>query len=385
MVSRGTCIDLFCGAGGLSLGFDMAGFDVGLGVDSDASALRTFQVNHTSANILQANVAELDGRTLLALVGGKPLTGLLGGPPCQGFSIAGNHDPDDPRNKLPYEYARILQELQPQFFLMENVKGLLYKKQRAHFEAIFDLLMKAGFQLHWKLLNAWDYGVAQTRERVFIIGFREDLHVDFEWPSEDQKRPVLWDAIGDLPDPMEEEIRLPNHVLHNPNPPSMKHRIQNNGKGAAMFDCKVMSWNRPSKTITAHLAKDVDLAHPGGPPNYHGHYFDNVKLDGVFRQANRKTNWKRPSHTITAHARTNGIHPDFGDGEFGGKLLEPGLECVMKPRRFTVRECARIQSFPDSFVFTGSLTAQYRQVGNAVPPRLAFVLASSIRKALNSL
>ncbi|WP_019005941.1 DNA cytosine methyltransferase [Cohnella laeviribosi] len=380
----GTCIDLFCGAGGLSLGFAWAGFHIALGVDLDVSALRTFQQNHPVAGVLRANVAELDGNTLMDLAGGKSITGLLGGPPCQGFSIAGKHDPGDPRNQLPYEYARILKEIQPRFFLMENVKGLLYQKQRIHFESILTLLARAGFRLHWKLLNAWNYGVAQVRERVFIIGFREDLNVNFQWPEEDPSRPVLQDAIGDLPDPLEEPAALPNHVLHNPMPPSMKHRIRKNGKGAAIFDCKVMSWDQPCKTITAHLAKDVDLAHPGGIFNHYGHLFDNVKLDGAFRQANRQTSWKRPCHTITAHARTNGIHPGYMGTVQERNNPDSGPLAVQKPRRFTVRECARIQSFPDSYVFTGSVTAQYRQVGNAVPPRLAYLLAKSISNALNS-
>lgn len=437
MSIRGPCIDLFCGAGGLSYGFEQAGFHVKLGVDVDATALNTFQHNHRSAEVIQEDVFRLNGDRLKMLAGGGSVLGLLGGPPCQGFSVAGKNDPNDARNKLPYEYARILKELQPTFFLMENVKGLLSKKQRPHFESIMKLFEGAGFHLYWKLLNAWDYGVAQTRQRIFIVGFRDDLHIDFHWPEQDSSKPVLRDVIGDLPDPTLVEEDVPNHGLPNPRPKSMERRMKNNGKGASIYDCKVLDWNQPSKTITAHLSKDVDLAHPGAPYNHVGHLFDNVNFTNQYAQANRKANWGKPSHTITAHHRTAGLHPNHGPvphdperilhvishADSNGIIPLEVLEQVLptrvkwlkgrqkagswhkpnptitanstfftgahfhpntaKPRRFTVRECARIQSFPDSFMFYGSLSAQYRQVGNAVPPQLAYHLANCIASALS--
>lgn len=432
---RGPCIDLFCGAGGLSCGFREAGFEIRAGVDVDASALLTFHRNHPEAIPIRADVSQLTGKTIETLTGHPDIFGLLGGPPCQGFSFAGKHDPDDVRNRLPYEYARLLWEIQPAFFLMENVKGMLSKKQRVHFSAITALFSGAGYKLDWKLLNAWDYGVAQTRERVFIIGFRQDLDVSFEWPEVEPMKPVLRDAIGDLPDPRISESMLVNHTLSNPRPASMVNRIRNAGKGRAMFDCKVQDWEQPSKTITAHLAKDVDLAHPGMPSNHMGHLFSNVKGQEDYAQTNRQAGWDDPAYTITAHSRSAGLHPNHGPvpadpesilnlishadengvipievlksamptrlraikgrqktgvwhkpnptitantGFFAGAHFHPDLT---KPRRFTVRECARIQSFPDSFVFYGSVSAQYRQVGNAVPPRLAYRLALQIAKA----
>ncbi|HEY0828324.1 MAG TPA: DNA cytosine methyltransferase [Bacilli bacterium] len=436
MLVRGPCIDLFCGAGGLSCGFVEAGFEIGAGVDVDAAALVTFQKNHSQSIPIRLDVTELTGEKLRSMVGGSAIFGLLGGPPCQGFSVAGKNDPNDIRNQLPYEYARLLKEVQPCFFLMENVKGMLGKKQRVHFDAILELFSGAGYILDWKLLNAWDYGVAQTRERLFIIGFRQDLNVTFHWPEIDPSKPLLKDVIGDLPDPIYQETSLANHFLLNPRPPSMVTRIQNNGKGAALLDCKIQDWNQPSKTITAHLAKDVDLAHPGCPPNHEGHLFDNVREEHTYEQANRKSEWDKPSSTITAHSRSVGLHPNHGpvpkdsehilqivshanaDGVIPVDVLRAAMPSrlkglkgrqkvgswhkpnptitatssfftgahyhpnVMNPRRFTVRECARIQSFEDNFVFYGSLSAQYRQVGNAVPPKLAFCLAQSIAAAL---
>ncbi|MFC0213859.1 DNA cytosine methyltransferase [Paenibacillus chartarius] len=427
---------MFCGAGGLSCGFAQAGFDIRLGVDVDASALLTFERNHPQARAIKEDVARLTGDKLRELAGSMAVLGIIGGPPCQGFSLAGNHDPDDVRNRLPYEYARLLREVQPAFFLMENVKGLLSKKQRIHFDAIFELFTAAGYRLEWLLLNAWDYGVAQTRERVIIIGFRTDLDVAFEWPPPDPKRPVLRDAIGDLPDPLENGTAMMNHTLSNPHPISMENRLKNAGKGVAMFDCKVQDWERPCKTVTAHLAKDVDLAHPGCPPNHAGHLFDNVRQKSRFDQENRAAGWDDPSFTITAHSRSAGLHPNHGpvpsdpahilklvsQADANGVIPLDALQAAMptrvrglkgrqkvgswqkpnptitanagfyagahyhpevaRPRRFTVRECARIQSFPDSFVFYGSLSAQYRQVGNAVPPKLAYALACQIAKAL---
>lgn len=280
----GPCIDLFCGAGGLSCGFAQAGFDIRVGIDVDASALLTFERNHPQALAIKEDVARLTGDKLRELAGSETVLGMIGGPPCQGFSLAGNHDPDDVRNLLPYEYARLLKEAQPAFFLMENVKGLLSKKQRIHFDAIRDLFSAAGYRLERKLLNAWDYGVAQTRERVFIVGFRSDLEVAFEWPPPDPSRPVLRDAIGDLPDPAEDETALMNHTLSNPRPVSMENRLRNAGKGVAMFDCKVQDWEKQCKTVTAHLSKDVDLAHPGMLPNHAGHLFPNVREESRYDQ-----------------------------------------------------------------------------------------------------
>ncbi|WP_439116467.1 DNA cytosine methyltransferase [Paenibacillus antri] len=432
---EGVCIDLFCGAGGLSYGFAQAGFDIRLGVDVDASALLTFEHNHHDARALKEDVRQLTGAKLRELAGNEAIFGIIGGPPCQGFSVAGNHNPDDVRNQLPYEYARLLEEIQPAFFLMENVKGLLSKKQRVHFDAIYELFTAAGYKLDWRLLNAWDYGVAQTRERVVIIGFRADLNISFEWPQPDPSRPVLWDAIGDLPDPIGSEPTLMNHTLFNPRPASMENRIRNAGKGVALFDCKVQDWEQPCKTVTAHLSKDVDLAHPGSPPNHEGHLFDNVREQGGYEQENRTVSWDTPSYTITAHNRSAGLHPNHGpvpqDSEQVLRLISQAdpngviplevLQAEMpsrveglkgrqkkgawhkpnptitaqttlytgahyhpnasRPRRFTVRECARIQSFADSFVFYGSLSAQYRQVGNAVPPKLAYQLARQIALA----
>jgi DNA (cytosine-5)-methyltransferase 1 len=180
--------------------------------------------------------------------------------------------------------------------------------------------------------------VAQTRERVFIIGFHHDLNVVFTWPEEDPSRPVLRDAIGDVPDPLLGDTGMSNHALHNPRPRSMLNRLRNSGKGMAMFDCKIQAWDQPCQTVTAQLSKDVDLAHPGLPANVAFHSLD-------------------PS--------------------------QPQGNDVARPRRFTVRECARIQSFPDDFIFYGSVSAQYRQVGNAVPPELAYRLALRIAKALH--
>jgi DNA (cytosine-5)-methyltransferase 1 len=154
MVILGPCIDLFCGAGGLSYGFMKAGFEIKAGVDRDAAALVTLGHNHPDAAAIQADVTELTGEKLSVLAGGTTIFGLIGGPPCQGFSVAGKNDPNDIRNQLPYEYARLLMEVQPSFFLMENVKGLLGKKQRIHFEALLVLFSEAGYKLDWKVLNA---------------------------------------------------------------------------------------------------------------------------------------------------------------------------------------------------------------------------------------
>lgn len=438
MSSRCSCVDLFCGAGGLSYGFEHAGFHVLLGVDTDSSALLTFQQNHTTSLVLKEDVFHLTGDQIKAKAGGHEIVGLIGGPPCQGFSVAGKNDPQDVRNQLPYEYARLLKELQPQFFLMENVKGLLNKRQRPHFEALLILFKEAGYHLHWKLLNAWDYGVAQTRQRIFMIGFRHDLEIDFKWPEQDPSRPVLKDVIGDLPEPLPVDHNIPNHGLPNLRPKFMERKIRKEENGSSLYGCRVMDWDKPSATIMASMAKNVDLAHPGTPSNHHGHCFDNVCLDSNYPQANRFSIWDKPSHTITALSRSIGLHPNHGpipkdegrilelvshadpNGVIPLEMLRKVLPSRMnwlkgrqkvgawhkpnptitasstfytgahfhpdtaKPRRFTVRECARIQSFPDSFVFYGSLSAQYRQVGNAVPPRLAYYLAQSIASAFRN-
>jgi DNA (cytosine-5)-methyltransferase 1 len=271
-----------------------------------------------------------------------------------------------------------------------------------------------------------------------MIGIRQDLSLTFQWPEKDSSKPVLRDVIGDLPEPVAADAFLPNHHLLNPRPHYMERKIHKNRTGSSLYGCRVMDWNKPSATIMASLAKNVDLAHPGCPPNHEGHHFHNVREQAGYDLTNRRNDWDQPSYTITAHSRSVGLHPNHGpvpvdpenilklvseadaNGVIPLNVLEATLPTrvqwlkgrqkvgawhkpnptitattsfftgahfhpnVARPRRFTVRECARIQSFEDSFVFYGSLSAQYRQVGNAVPPRLAYALARQIAKAFNN-
>ena len=296
---------LFCGAGGLDIGFSQAGFDTIWATDFNADACETHK-SWSSAKLVCGDIAKIDESDI-------PNTDIiLGGFPCQGFSLSGPRKIDDSRNTLYLHYVRILKAKQPLAFVGENVKGLLTMGGGTIIEAIIEDFSSCGYNVVYKLLNAKDYGVPQDRERVIIVGIRKDIDVEFSFP-EPKGRCSIREAISSLPPPKEEDICTA--------PYSSRYMSRNRRR----------DWDDFSFTIPA-MAKQVPLW-PGSPKM--------IKLG--------KDEWK------------------FGKG---------------KTRRFSWQEAAAIQTFPSEIVFYGDLISKYKQIGNAVPCKLAQAIAEQLKNTL---
>jgi DNA (cytosine-5)-methyltransferase 1 len=301
-----TVLELFCGGGIGAVGFKAAGYDIIKAIDFDKSAVKAYRHNFGDY-VEQADINEIDIENL-------PKTDVIfGGPPCQDYSLAGKGEGErGERGKLVWRYLEIIAAKQPKAFVFENVKGLVTKKHRATFESLIEKFNEIGYEISWRVINAWDYGVAQKRERVFIVGIRKDLGFTFEFPQPlegDYRTKVLRDVIGDLPNPSEYFYRHPFSY----------------GRQA------IYTIDEPSPTI-----RTVNRPMPKG---YKGHPNDACDIN------------------------------------------DP--KC--NPRRFTVRECLRIQSVPDWYVIPDdiSLSAQYRIVGNGIPSRVAWYIGKALAEQLN--
>lgn len=369
-------LDLFAGCGGLSLGFQMAGFTSILATDIDENCQKTFARNFPDVPFICQDIATLTKDQIDVIIGDKSVDVILGGPPCQGFSLANknrNKVDDDPRNQLFYHYVRIIDCYSPKVFIMENVKGLLSMKNGQVIKTIVDCFSKAGqgYNVDYKILKASDYGVPQCRERVIIMGVRKDLDKAPSFPSPYATPAIsVADAIMDLPQieagegcdgmlyaeqPQNEyqalmrrgSKRLYNHI-------AMKHtpRLVARFKAIKQGQSLVDVW-------------DTHGAVKRGAPTEKS----NIK----FSQNNQRVFGDKPAPTIAASFQSNFIHP-------------------FRNRNFTAREGARLQSFPDDFVFEGMRTkmswekglSQYQQIGNAVPPLLAYAIAKEVLQILKN-
>jgi len=392
-----TVVDLFCGAGGLTLGFKQAEykgrrFRVIAAVDIWKRACETYKANHPEVKVICGDIRDVQVKSRLIEAAKGHADVVIGGPPCEAFSLAGKRDPNDPRARLFYDYVGIVAKLRPYMFVMENVEGILTmltiredldeetktkviealnklldlenvgrrrraapqyvirnnsiedpsKKELAEFvrkhlvtaaEAVAQAFSKVGYDVKWKLLSALDYGVPQERERVFFIGARRDLGIRIAFPERThapkpmvtvdgkklEKYRTLRDAIGDLP-PLEQRA---------------------------------------------------------GDEVYDGSF------SPIYMSRNRYKSWDEPSYTILASARHIPLHPDsprmvkVGADKwvFAG---EPGK----KPRRLSIWECARVQTFPDWYKFVGNTVDKYALIGDAVPPLLAMRVAEAVLKSL---
>lgn len=327
-------IELFAGAGGLAIGLERAGFShIGL-VEIDRDAAQTLTQNRPQWNVICEDIQSLSERDLEAEFGVKryELDLISGGSPCQSFSYAGKRRGlDDTRGTLFYHYAIFLEKLQPKMFLFENVKGILTHDKGKTFRTILNVFEDAGYRVDFKILNANDYGVAQKRERLIAIGMRNDLTdgFAFNFPKAEKFRPVLRDILRDVP-----------------------------------------------KSECAKYSKAKEEVFALVPPG--GYWRD---IDPEVAKKYMKTCW------------------NMGGGRTGIlrrlSLDEPSLTVLTTPqmkqtdrchplevRPFSVRENARIQSFPDEWDFAGKMASQYRQVGNAVPCKLAEAIGIEIVKSL---
>lgn len=332
-----TTIELFAGAGGLALGIEKAGFNtLGL-IEFDRDASDTLKCNCPEWKVINddiANISCLDLPEYFNLEIGE-LDLLSGGAPCQSFSYAGKRlGLEDARGTLFYHYAKFLEQLQPKMFLFENVKGLLSHDKGKTYRVITNIFQSCGYSIKYKVLNAWDYGVAQKRERLITIGIRNDLadKITFDFPAPHKYKPILRDILLDCP----------------------------KSEGSSYSEYK---------------RKIFELVPPGGywrdiPEDIAKEYMKSCwYMEGGRTGILRRLSLDEPSLAVLtspSQKQTDRCHP-------------------LETRPFTIRENARCQSFPDDWQFCGSIGSQYKQVGNAVPVNLAYEIALQIRKSLEEI
>lgn len=324
-------VSFFAGAGGLDLGFEKAGFDVVWSNEYDREIWETYEKNHKKTILDRRSIVDIPSSDV------PDCDGIIGGPPCQSWSEAGaKRGIADKRGQLFYEFMRILADKKPKFFLAENVSGMLLPSHKFALQNIKEMFTDCGYDLAFQLLNVSDYGVPQDRKRVFFIGYRKDLNLQFKFPTPIslQNKITLKQAIGDLK----------NSVM-----PAL-NGTYTNGK-----NCKVSN-----------------------------HEYLVSGFSPIYMSRNRVRSWDEVSYTIQAGGRHAPIHPQAPKMTFiseNNRQFEIGKEDLY--RRLSIRECARIQTFPDNFIFHYSnVTAGYKMIGNAVPVRMAWILAKKIKDDL---
>ncbi len=331
----------FSGAGGLDLGFEKAGFDVAWANEYDKGIWNTYKRNHPHTYLDERSITDIKPEDI-----GGHVDGMIGGPPCQSWSLGGAmRGLEDPRGQLFYDYIRMVSALKPKFFLAENVSGIISQKFAATFEGIKSRFAEVGYEIQAKLLNAVNYEVPQDRLRVILVGINKDyFHGKFnfpepvtDYPDDDlplfprQVAPVktLRDAISDLPAPTP---ALPKQH-HNPNLPILNHEYMIGG------------------------------------------------FSPIYMSRNRRRTWDEPSFTIQAGGRQAPIHPGCPPMEKVDDEHWRFSAPFEEYRRLSIRECARIQTFPDDFEFLyESLQYGYKMIGNAVPVMLAYHLGCAIKR-----
>ena len=348
MNTKYNVLDLFCGAGGLSYGFEQAGFRVVMGIDNDKKALETFAVNHFDSATICGDVTQISYKKDIKPLIKDPIDVIVGGPPCQGFSLSGPRNFNDPRNKLYLSYIRLVKEIRPKAFVIENVPGLVSLFQGQVKDKIIASFNALGYDVQYKILCASDYGVPQSRRRVFFVGFKSNKK-SFSFPATQRKVVTSSMALSDLPSLTDE---LGNETQEYTFPPE-------NAYQELMRKFSEHIYNHVASKHSKKVKHIISLVPDGGnykqlPAKYRG--------TRNFHVAWTRFNSNKPAPTIDTGHRHH-FHYKYN-------------------RTPTVRECARLQSFPDTFRFYGNKTQQFRQVGNAVPPLLAFAVAKQVLATL---
>ncbi len=325
-------VELFAGAGGLALGLEMAGFHAKGLVEIDKYAAQTLRDNRKNWNVIENDIVDVSEKGIIHyLPENCEIDFVSGGYPCQAFSYAGHKlGLDDVRGTMFFYFAKVIKDLLPKVFLAENVKGLTTHDNGKTLQTMISIYENMGYSVTWNILRANNYGVAQKRERVVIVGVRNDIKIPYRLPLEYTYKPVLRDALKNVPESIGEKY------------PEKKRRV-------------------------------LDLVPPGGywrdlPEEIAKEYMGKSYYSGGGRTGMaRRISWEEPSLTLTcspAQKQTERCHPE-------------------ETRPFTVREYARIQSFPDDWEFFGSMGQQYKQIGNAVPVEFAKAVGLSIIDLLN--
>lgn len=350
-------LDLFCGCGGISEGFALAGFEIAGGIDFNSFATATFQHNFKNAKVYNIDITSFENTQIEKDYGDVDV--IVGGPPCQGFSSANRwqKEMDDPRNKLFFEYIRFVQKIKPKIIMIENVRGLLTRDNGYAINRIEEILGSEEYNIKYKVLDASDYGVPQNRKRAIIVGIRKDyINIDFDFEKiQIQDKTTVEDAIGEL------------------------YSFENCTDGKKTITTPADSPFRQFLRTKDNSILDQDIVYPA------------LKVQERIKYVPQGGNWKDvPSH-LWPNDRQNRHSSAY-------KRLDPNTQsCTIDTgnahsnyfhpifdRIPTIRESARLQSFPDSFEFMGPRGSKYRQIGNAVPPLLAKAIAKEIMKILNN-
>ena len=359
-------IDLFSGCGGLSLGFENNGYNIVTALEFDKVIAETYRKNHPNVNLIVDDIRNVDKSGIFSK---ESADVIIGGPPCQGFSMAGARIRSgfmgDPRNFLFKHYFNVVKSVQPSVFVMENVKGIMTMENGAIFNEILnifsstDYLPDGAYKMWYRVVRATDFGIPQKRERMIILGTKNPrVNIDKIWDETVAQivreiptffRPVtIYDAISNLPEPTEDGI------INNPHPTS---------------DYQVFLATE-DKYLTAHYLphhSDMAIERMSKIKNGENYTALNETIHSVHSGSYGRLCWNMPAPTITTRF----------DTPSGGRFIHPD-----KNRTLTPREAARIQSFPDSFIFTGPKSSICRQIGNAVPPKISYFLARLVKNII---
>lgn len=345
-------LDLFCGCGGISEGFDLAGYDIIGGIDFNEDATKTFKHNFPKAEVLNIDISSISDEDIKKTF--KKVDIIVGGPPCQGFSSANRwqKEQDDPRNKLFFQYLRFVDVLQPKVVLIENVRGLLTRDNGYAKERIETLLQGMGYSVQMRVLCASNYGVPQNRNRAIIVGIKGKDSFSFE-NIKTLPKVTVDDAIGEL---YSFENLQPQQMSFS-DEPSTPYRKYLRRSDNLLLDHEAIY---PAEIVQ----KRISYVPQGGNWKDVPEHLWKTSRTNRHSSAYKRLKQDEQSCTIdTGNAHSNYFHPLFN-------------------RIPSIRESARLQSFPDSFEFVGSRGSKYKQVGNAVPPLLAKAIALEIKKHL---
>lgn len=387
-------LDTFAGAGGFSLGFELAGAKVIGAIEIDSWACETFKFNHPNAIVMQGDITAMSDEQIMSSFGGLQPDIVLGGPPCQGFSICNKNSGDfkDPRNSLFEEFIRVGRLLKPKVMIMENVPNLIKAKtdsKQLVIDIIKNELKGLGYHVEHRILEATDYGVPQIRKRLVVIATQKRLENPFPerthtmnvnpdlLDSGFEQCPTLWDAISDLP---EVEAREGSEEAEYSMPPQNEYQALMRKNSSRLFNHKAM--NHSKRIVERFASMSWGDSISDVPDNLRPLRRNSTEFsEKMYDQNNRRMHPEKQCHTIAASFYANFVHP-------------------YKNRNFTAREGARIQSFPDWYAFKGKPTVvshkllqregrlaekhlgQYNQIGNAVPPLMAKAIAENILKQI---